>query len=66
MNDLTKQELDVLCLLAKGLKTHEIAKELNVTKISTKMCIGKIFRKLGVKNRVQAVVKAITDDVIKV
>ena len=66
MNDFTKQELAVLSLLAKGLKTREIADELNIPIINAKVCMGSIYHKLGVKNRVQAVVKALTHNIIEV
>ena len=60
MRDFTKQELLILNLVAKGLMNREIAEELSMSNSTT------IYRKLNVTNRVQAVVKAITLQIIKV
>jgi len=66
MEDFTMQELSVLRLAAKGLKNREIATELDISIIQTKVCIESVYRKLNVKNRVQAVVKAIMCNLIEV
>jgi DNA-binding NarL/FixJ family response regulator len=51
---LSSRELDVLRLLADGRSNQEIAQVLVVTLNTVKMHIKHIYRKLGVKNRVQA------------
>lgn len=56
--ELTPRELDVLRLLAAGKTNAEIAGAL-VTSIATvKSHVGRIFRKLGIAERAQAVVLA--------
>lgn len=52
---LTRAELDVLRLLAKGLRNKDIAKELYISVNTVKTHVASIFRKLRVKNRSQAV-----------
>ncbi len=52
---LTRAELDVLRLLAKGQRNKEIAGELYISVNTVKSHVASIFRKLRVKNRSQAV-----------
>lgn len=52
---LTRTELDVLRLLAKGLRNKDIAQELYISVNTVKTHVASIFRKLRVKNRSQAV-----------
>lgn len=66
VNKLTKQEQCVLELVAKGLINKEIAKELNISIATTKAHLESIYKKLNAHNRVQAVVKAITLEIIEV
>lgn len=63
---LTKQELCVLELVAKGLINKEIAQELNISIATTKAHLESIYKKLNAHNRVQAVVKAISQQIIEV
>lgn len=55
---LTSRELEVLWLIAAGLKNREIADELVITVGTVKGHIHKIYRKLDVDNRVQAASRA--------
>jgi DNA-binding CsgD family transcriptional regulator len=55
---LSPREIDVLRLLANGRSNQEIAHMLVVALNTVKMHIKHIYRKLGVKNRVQAVAQA--------
>ena len=52
---LTRRELDVLRLLARGLQNKEIAIELGITGRTTKFHVGSLLRKLGAGNRTEAV-----------
>ncbi len=61
---LTKREKDVLCLLIQGKSNSEIASELFVSKYTIKAHVANIFQKLDVDDRVQAVVKAISEEII--
>ena len=50
MCNLTKQELCVLELVAKGLINKEIAQELNISIATTKAHLESIYKKLNAKN----------------
>jgi LuxR family maltose regulon positive regulatory protein len=55
---LSERELEVLKLVAAGLKNQEIAGELFVVVGTVKAHLNSIYRKLGVRSRIQAVSRA--------
>lgn len=56
---LTEREIEILKLLASGRSNKEIARQLSVQEITIKMHASRIFSKLRVRNRVQAVSHAL-------
>jgi DNA-binding NarL/FixJ family response regulator len=56
---LTDREIEILKLLAGGHSNKEIARQLSVQEITIKMHASRIFSKLHVRNRVQAVSHAL-------
>jgi len=54
---LSAREMEVLRQLCRGLTNREIAKRLFISEGTIKGHLNRIFRKLEVRNRTEAVVK---------
>lgn len=63
--ELTARELDVLRLMARGLRNKEIAAELFITERTVKFHANSIYQKLDVNGRTEAVSRSIQRGLVK-
>jgi DNA-binding NarL/FixJ family response regulator len=59
LEHLTRREIEILALMAGGLSNREIADSLGASEGTIKNHVSNVLAKLGVRDRVRAVLKAI-------
>lgn len=66
MNELTSREIELQQLVAQGLTNDEVAAKLFIEEKTVKFHLSRIFKKQGVKNRSQLIVKVLQDELGKI
>jgi DNA-binding NarL/FixJ family response regulator len=62
---LSARKFEVLEYIARGCKNREIVQNLDIQEVTVRYHIGKILKKLGVKNRTQAACLAVQNNWIQ-
>jgi two-component system NarL family response regulator len=61
---LTERELEVVRLVARGLRNAEVAARLHVSEVTVKTHLTNVFQKLGVRDRVELTLHAIRSGLV--
>ncbi|MGQ9476575.1 MAG: response regulator [Actinomycetota bacterium] len=62
--DLTEREYEIVRLVAKGYSNKAVARELSISLSTVKTHLRHIFKKVGVEDRAQLIIRAIKEGII--
>jgi DNA-binding NarL/FixJ family response regulator len=65
-NRISARELEIITLVARGLENKEIAKHLGIREQTVKNHLGRVMRKVGVRNRQELVLFAVKQHLVPV
>ena len=66
LHDLTHREIEVLQMLANGLSSSDVSRNLFISAKTVKNHLAHIYGKLGVESRTQAVAKAVKLGIVRI
>lgn len=66
INSLTNRELNILKMVSQGLSNKDLASALNISERTVKNHLSSLFKKINVKDRTQAAVFAIKNDLVEI
>ena len=65
-NHLTRREMEIISLIADGLSSKEIAKQLSISMKTVETHRARIIKKLNVRNVAELIKKVISLGIIKI
>jgi DNA-binding NarL/FixJ family response regulator len=65
-NRISARELEIITLVARGLENKEIAQHLGIREQTVKNHLGRVMRKVGVRNRQELALFAVKQHLVPV
>lgn len=62
--DLTERQREILAAAMRGLTNEDIARQFDITSSGVKQCLSKIYMKLKVANRAEAIAYALRNKIV--
>lgn len=65
MEGINEREKSMIKMVVAGASNKEIAREFSLQEVTVKVCLSRIFRKMGVKNRSHAAALAVRSGLVR-